>query len=129
MGKASVLNAHPMATTLLPAAKYPVFDITYLQAVPLAGLVFIILVLVSIFRYGFLGSWRVGAPDLDRQINVANQAVRLVLHTFKNRFLAIQMAMDLVAQELKPWQGKRLKSTYPGQMGQRGLRGCFDAAG
>lgn len=112
MGKASVLNAHPMATTLLPAAKYPVFDITYLQAVPLAGLVFIILVLISIFRYGFLGSWRVGAPDLDRQINVANQAVRLVLHTFKNRFLAIQMAMDLVAQELKPWQGKEVERVH-----------------
>lgn len=112
MGKASVLNAHPVATTLLPAAKYPVFDITYLQAVPLAGLAFIILVLVSIFRYGFLGSWRVGAQDLDRQINVANQAVRLVLHTFKNRFLAIQMAMDLVAQELKPLQDKEVERVH-----------------
>jgi len=112
MGKASVLNAHPVATTLLPAAKYPVFDITYLQAMPLAGLVFAILVLVSICRYGFLGSWRVGARDLDRQINVANQAVRLVLHTFKNRFLAIQMAMDIVEQELEPLREEYLERAH-----------------
>lgn len=113
LGPAGVLNAHSVATTLLPVVNYPVFDTTYLQALPFAGIVAFGAVMLSIFKYGFLGTWRIGARDLDRQINVANQAVRLALHSFKNRFLAIQMAMNMVAAELerlKEDEGGRAKT-------------------
>ena len=101
-GPVGILNAHTMANTLLPVANYPIFDTTYLQALPYAGLIAFGAVMLSIFRYGFLGTWRVGTRELDRQINMANQAVRLSLHTFKNRFLAIEMAMKMAAKDLEP---------------------------
>lgn len=101
LGPAKVLDAHAMATTLLPAAGYPVFDTTLLLAVPFAGLAAMGAVMLSIWRFGFLGTWHVGTRDLDRQITVANQAVRLALHSFKNRFLAVQMAMDMAGAQLE----------------------------
>ena len=104
-GPARVLNAEAMAATLLPAAGYPVFDTTYLVAVPFAGLAVAGVVLLSMLRFGFLGTWHVGTRELEKQINVANQAVRLALHSFKNRFLAVQMAMDLAALQLEGEQG------------------------
>ncbi len=100
LGPARVLNAGTMASTLLPVADYPVFDITLLLVVPFAGLAAMGAVLLSIWRFGFLGTWHVGTPDLDRQIKVANQAVRLALHSFKNRFLAVQMAMEMAGRQL-----------------------------
>jgi len=100
LGPARVLNAGTMASTLLPVAGYPVFDITLLLVVPFAGLAAMGAVMLSIWRFGFLGTWHVGTPDLDRQIKVANQAVRLALHSFKNRFLAVQMALDMADRQL-----------------------------
>jgi hypothetical protein len=98
LGRVSVLNGHTMATTLLPLGpKYPVFDTTYLRAVPLVAVVAMVTVMVAILRYGFLGNWPMGVRNLEQQINVANQAVRLALHSFKNRFLAVQMAMDMAS--------------------------------
>lgn len=106
-GRGSILNAHTMATTLLPVGKdYPFFDTTFLHAVPFAALVVIITVTLSILRYGFLGSWRIGARDLELQINIANQAVRLALHSFKNRFLGVQMAMEMATSCLENVAGE-----------------------
>ncbi|MGE5530058.1 MAG: sensor histidine kinase [Patescibacteria group bacterium] len=106
-GPAGVLNARVMATALLPVPNYPEFDVTLLRVMPLAALVAMGAVALSIVRYGFLGTWRVGTRDLDRQINMANQAARLALHAFKNRFLAAQMAMDLALHQLDEMKGDR----------------------
>lgn len=107
VGRVSVLNMRTMATTLLPLGpKYPVFDSTYLRFVPLAAFVAMGAVMLAILRYGFLGSWRIGVRDLDRQIKVANQAVRLALHSFKNQFLALQMAMNMARAELADIDGE-----------------------
>jgi signal transduction histidine kinase len=101
VGQTKILNAQIMGTTLLPLGpNYPVFDATYLQTVPLAALIAISALLLSISRYGFLGTFRITSRDLDQQITIANQAVRLALHSFKNRFLAVQMAMDMAADQL-----------------------------
>ncbi|HEX3045211.1 MAG TPA: HAMP domain-containing sensor histidine kinase [Bacillota bacterium] len=102
VGQTKVLNAHTMGTSLLPLGpeNYPVFDAYYLQTVPLAALIAIGALLLSILRYGFLGTFRITSRDLDQQIIVANQAVRMALHSFKNRFLAVQMAMDMAADQL-----------------------------
>lgn len=99
-GPAKVLNARAMATKLLPVAGYPVFDITLLLAVPFAGLAAMGAVFLSIWRFGFLGAWHMGTRDLERRIKVANQAIRLALHSFKNRFLAVQMALNMAADEM-----------------------------
>ena len=74
-----------MATTLLPIAHYPVIDTCCapFHTPPVA----IGAMATSILRYGFLGTWRIGSGELNRQISVANQAVRIALHSFKNRFL------------------------------------------
>jgi len=97
-GRSSILNSYTMATTLLPLGKdYPFFDTTILQIVPFGFCVVLTVMLVSIFRYGFLGTWRLGTKDLEKQITVANQAVRMALHSFKNQFLGVQMAMDMAA--------------------------------
>jgi signal transduction histidine kinase len=95
MGRGSIFNTHAMATTLLPLTDYPEFDTTYLEVAPFAALGAIGLVGWASVRYGFLRTWHVSHIELDRQIQVANQAVRLTLHSFKNRFLAVQMAMNL----------------------------------
>jgi signal transduction histidine kinase len=101
-GQFSVLNAWAMATTLLPSGpNYPVFDYTFIRAVPFVAIVVMITVMIAILRYGFLGKWQVNIPNLDQQINLANQAVRLALHSFKNRFLAVQMAMDMASGQLE----------------------------
>ncbi len=101
IGRVSVLNGHTMATTLLPLGpRYPVFDSTFLRAVPLAAIIAMVAVMVAILRYGFLGNWPMGVRNLEQQINIANQAVRLALHSFKNRFLAVQMAMDMASGQL-----------------------------
>ena len=107
-GPAKVLNARAMATKLLPAAGYPVFDITLLLAVPFAGLAAMGAVSVSIWRFGFLGTWHIGTRDLERQIKVASQAIRLALHSFKNRFLAVQMALNMTADQLAGIKGAGL---------------------
>ncbi|MCL6613362.1 MAG: HAMP domain-containing histidine kinase, partial [Firmicutes bacterium] len=109
LGPAKVLNAQAVATKLLPVAGYPVFDITLLLAVPFAGLLAMGAVMLSILRFGFLGTWHMGTRDLDRQIRVANQAVRLAFHSFKNRFLAVQMAMDLAVLRLEGIEGERIE--------------------
>lgn len=110
LGQTTVLNAHTMGTTLLPLGPdYPVFDATYLQTVPLAALIAIGALLLSILRYGFLGTFRIASRDLDQQITVANQAVRLALHSFKNRFLAVQMAMDMAADQLNNLPGEKIE--------------------
>lgn len=101
-GPFSVLNACSMATTLLPlGSNYPVFDHTFIQAVPFVAIVVMVTVMIAILRYGYLGKWQVNIPNLDQQINLANQAVRLALHSFKNRFLAVQMAMDMASGQLE----------------------------
>jgi signal transduction histidine kinase len=102
VGRFSVLNAHTMATTLLPLGpNYPVFDYTFIRAVPFAAIVVMVTVMIAILRFGYLGKWQVNIPNLDQQINLANQAVRLALHSFKNRFLAVQMAMDMASGQLE----------------------------
>lgn len=107
VGRSSILNMHTMAMTLLPLGpKYPVFDSTYLRLVPLAAFIAIGAMMVAILRYGFLGSWRIEIRDLDRQITVANQAVRLALHSFKNQFLALQMAMNMTSAQLDGVDGE-----------------------
>jgi signal transduction histidine kinase len=101
-GRFSVLNAHTMATTLLPLGpNYPVFDYTYIRAVPFVAIIVMVTVMIAILRYGFLGKWQINIPNLEQQINLANQAVRLALHSFKNRFLAVQMAMDMASGQLE----------------------------
>ncbi len=107
-GRSNVLNAYTMATSLLPlGAKYPVFNSFYVIAVPLVTIVAGGMVLLAIFRYGFLGTSRIGTKKLEQQINVANQAVRLALHSFKNRFLAAQMAMNMAAFQLEDLKDER----------------------
>lgn len=103
IGRVSVLNAHTMATTLLPLGpQLPVFDDTLIRVVPFAAIIAMVTVMVAILRYGFSGKWRVKIPNnFDQQINLANQAVRLALHSFKNRFLAVQMAMDMASGQLE----------------------------
>lgn len=108
LGPAGIFNAYSMATTLLPVIDYPIFDTTYLQALPFAGLAALGAVMLSIFKYGFLGTWRIGSLNLDTQISMANRAIRLALHTFKNRFFAIQAAMNLIVSELEMINDKRL---------------------
>ncbi|MGQ9778672.1 MAG: ATP-binding protein [Bacillota bacterium] len=111
LGPAKVLNAQAVATKLLPVAGYPVFDITLLLAVPFAGLLVLGAVMLSILRFGFLGTWHMGTRDLDRQIRVANEAIRLVFHSFKNRFLAVQMAMDMALLQLEGCPGNQSEET------------------
>jgi signal transduction histidine kinase len=107
LGRGTVLNAYTMATSLLPTgSKYPVFDSVYLKAVPLATMIVMSMVLLAILRYGFLGTWRIGAGQLEQQINLANQAVRLALHSFKNQFLAAQMAMNMAQLQLEGVAGE-----------------------
>ena len=102
IGRFSILNAKTMATNLLPAgSNYPDFDYTFIRAVPIVAVVVMVTVMIAILRYGFLGKWQVNMPNLDQQINLANQAVRLALHSFKNRFLAVQMAMDMASGQLE----------------------------
>ncbi|MCL6588400.1 MAG: sensor histidine kinase [Firmicutes bacterium] len=110
IGRTTVLNAHTMGTTLLPLGPdYPVVKSSYLNAVPLAALIATGALLLSILRYGFLGTFRIASRDLDQQITVANQAVRLALHSFKNRFLAVQMAMDMAATQLNNLPGEKIE--------------------
>jgi len=110
IGPASILNAHTVATTLLPLGpEYPFFDATYLKAVPFATIVSIGAVLLSILRYGFLGSWRLGTRYLEQQIQLANQAVRLSLHSFKNQFLGVQMALDMALKQIEGLNGEELE--------------------
>ncbi len=110
LGRSNVLNAYTMATSLLPlGAKYPVFNSFYAIAVPLVTIVAGSMVLLAIFRYGFLGTSRIGTKKLEQQINVANQAVRLALHSFKNRFLAAQMAMNMAAFQLEDLKDEKVE--------------------
>lgn len=100
-GRSSILNAHTVATTLLPLGRdYPFYDMTYLRAVPFGALIVIVAVMLSIMRYGFLGSWRIHSKHLEQQIHTANKAVKIALHSFKNQFLGVQMAMDMAASSL-----------------------------
>lgn len=109
-GRSNVLNAYTMATSLLPlGTKYPVFNSFYVLAVPLVTIVAGSMVLLAIFRYGFLGTSRIGTKKLEQQINVANQAVRLALHSFKNRFLAAQMAMNMAAFQLEGLKDEKIE--------------------
>lgn len=101
MGRGNVLNMHSMATTLLPVSNYPEFETTLLKALPLATVIVLVLVLVAILRYGFLGSWQPVTHGLDQQIKLANEAVRITLHSFKNRFLAVKMALDMAEMSLR----------------------------
>lgn len=101
MGRGNVLNIHSMATTLLPVSNYPEFETTFLKALPFASVVVLVLVLVAIVRYGFLGSWQPVTHSLDQQIKLANQAVRITLHSYKNRFLAVKMALDMAELSLR----------------------------
>jgi signal transduction histidine kinase len=110
IGRSTVLNAYTMATSLLPlGTKYPVFNSFYIVAVPLVTMIAVSMVLLAIFRYGFLGTSRIGTKKLEQQINVANQAVRLALHSFKNRFLAVQMAMNMATFQLEELQGEKVE--------------------
>jgi len=110
LGRSNVLNAYTMATSLLPlGTKYPVFNSFYGIAAPLVTIVAGSMVLLAIFRYGFLGTSRNGTKKLEQQINVANQAVRLALHSFKNRFLAAQMAMNMATFQLEGLQGEKVE--------------------
>ena len=109
LGRGSFLNAYTMATSLLPlGSKYPVFDSFYLRAIPLVTIFSMSMVLLAILRYGFLGTSRIGAQKLEQQINLANQAVRLALHSFKNRFLAVQMAMNMAMLQLENLEGEEI---------------------
>lgn len=101
MGRGNVLNMHSMATTLLPVSNYPEFETTFLKALPIASVLILIFVLLAILRYGFLSSWQTVTHGLDQQIKLANQAVRITLHSFKNRFLAVKMALDMAEGSLK----------------------------
>lgn len=101
MGRGNVLNIHSMATTLLPISNYPEFETTFLKALPFASVVVLVLVLVAIVRYGFLGSWQPVTHGLDQQIKLANQAVRITLHSYKNRFLAVKMALEMAETSLR----------------------------
>lgn len=101
MGRGNVLNMHSMATTLLPVSNYPEFETTLLKALPLATVIVLVLVLVAILRYGFLGSWQPVTHGLDQQIKLANEAVRITLHSYKNRFLAVKMALDMAEMSLR----------------------------
>jgi signal transduction histidine kinase len=108
-GQGSILNARNMAVTLLPLGRdYPIFDATLMRAIPFGASIVIAAVVLSMSRYGFLGSWRVGTRDLDRQITVANQAVKMALHSFKNQFLGIQMAMDITSSQLSAISGAEI---------------------
>jgi signal transduction histidine kinase len=109
IGRSTVLNAYTMATSLLPmGSTYPVFNSFNLLAIPLVTIVAVSMVLLAIFRYGFLGTSRIGTQKLEQQINVANQAVRLALHSFKNRFLAVQMAMNMAMLQLEGLEGEEV---------------------
>ena len=112
LGPASIFNAYSLATTLLPVVDYPIFDTTYLQALPFAGLAALGAVMLSIIKYGFLGTWRIGPLDLDWQITMANRAVRLALHTFKNRFFAIQTAVKMITRELPPPSDEKMEKIH-----------------
>jgi signal transduction histidine kinase len=102
VGRSTVFNAYTMATTLLPlGSKYPVFNSVIFLIIPLVSVIAAGMVLIAITRYGFLGTSRIGTKKLEQQISVANQAVRLALHSFKNRFLAAQMAMNMAMFQLK----------------------------
>jgi signal transduction histidine kinase len=101
MGRGNVLNMHSMATTLLPVSNYPEFETTLLKALPFATIIVLVLVLVAILRYGFLGSWQPVTHGLDQQIKLANEAVRITLHSYKNRFLAVKMALDMAEISLR----------------------------
>lgn len=101
MGRGNVLNIHSMATTLLPVSNYPEFETTFLKALPFASVIVLVLVLVAIVRYGFLGSWQPVTHGLDQQIKLANQAVRITLHSYKNRFLAVKMALEMAEASLR----------------------------
>lgn len=101
MGRGNVLNMYSMATTLLPISNYPEFETTLLKALPFATVIVLVLVLVAILRYGFLGSWQPVTHGLDQQIKLANQAVRITLHSYKNRFLAVKMALDMAELSLQ----------------------------
>jgi signal transduction histidine kinase len=113
-GRFSILNAQTMATTLLPLGPhYPVFDYALIRAVPFVAVVVMVTVMIAILRYGFLGKWQVNIPNLDQQINLANQAVRLALHSFKNRFLAVQMAMDMASGQLESINCNEIQGSEP----------------
>ena len=101
MGRGNVLNMHSMATSLLPVSNYPEFETTLLKALPFATIIVLVLVLVAILRYGFLGSWQPVTHGLDQQIKLANEAVRITLHSYKNRFLAVKMALDMAEMSLR----------------------------
>jgi signal transduction histidine kinase len=109
VGRSTVLNAYTMATSLLPlGAKYPVFNSFYLIAISFVTIIAVSMVLLAVFRYGFLGTSRVGTQKLEQQISIANQAVRLALHSFKNRFLAVQMAMNMAILQLEELPGEKV---------------------
>ncbi len=106
-GRSSILNAHTVATTLLPLGRdYPFYDTRYLLLVPFGAFIVIAVVTLSISRYGFLGSRRIIGQHLDQQIHIANQAVKIALHPFKNQFLGVKMAMDMAAAELESVHGE-----------------------
>jgi Signal transduction histidine kinase len=108
-GRSTVLSAYTMATTLLPLGpQYPVINSFYILAVPLVTIIAVSMVLLAILRYGFLGTSRIGTKKLEQQISVANQAVRLALHSFKNRFLAVQMAMNMAMLQLDALRGEEV---------------------
>ncbi len=125
-GRGSILNALTMAATLLPLGKdYPLLDTTYLQVAPYAIIIVIVAVLISMMRYGFLGTWRIDGHDLEKQISVANRAVRLALHSFKNRFLAVQMGIDIAFNQLKPLEGETVNQANAQIMAARNI--CSEA--
>lgn len=109
MGRGNVLNMHSMATTLLPLSNYPEFETTLLKALPLATVIVLVLVLVAIVRYGFLGSWQPVTHGLDQQIKLANEAVRITLHSYKNRFLAVKMALEMAEISLRDFKNEAVQ--------------------
>lgn len=127
LGGGSVLNTYTMATTLLPVTDYPEFDITYLRFTPFVALGVLTLGVLLISRYGFLGQWQIGVFELERQIKLANQAVRLTLHSFKNRFLAIQMGMNLAQISLKTLEGEEIRKALTQIQGVEEI--CREAMG
>lgn len=106
-GRSSILNAHTVGTTLLPLGRdYPFYDARYLLFVPFGAFIVIVVVTLSILRYGFLGSWRINGKRLEQQIHIVNQAVKIALHPFKNQFLGLKMAMDMAAADLESIHGE-----------------------
>lgn len=88
--------------------KYTILDSKFLSAIPFGAAVFVLAFHLSMLRYGFWSSWRISSRDLDRRIAFSNQAVRIALHSYKNRFLGVQMAMDITSAQLAPLSEARV---------------------